>query len=295
MIYLKNKNDLSWEQILIALQKNNKEILYTVWADQTLIFALDTGKVHLFKMDYDAKGNKFRVRLIEGSKMSTEEWDLVAEYVRHWFDLEYSLVDFYAYFQNDPLLRPLLEKYRGLPLIGTPRLYEALTWGIIGQQISLPVAYQIKARFVQKYGQKISYKGKEYWTYPHPGSVQNATLDELASLGLPKTRAQYLANVTEAFLTGKLDERVISRLEFSEAQQLLLSLKGVGPWTAGVALMSSLRFPNVFLTTDAKLLNGLKKLFQTAKRPEQAQLTKLKEVWGAHASHVIFYIWQDAC
>lgn len=292
-IYLKNDNFFSWKQILISLGKNNEEILYSISPDQAVLFALDMKVTQLFKVKHNSKLNKFEVNLIKGKKLSLREWKIVEEYVINWFGLKYSPNKFYEYFCKSRSMKPLIEKYYGLPIIGTPNLYEALTWGIIGQQISMKSAYKIKSRFIKKYGCKIDFNEEEYWIYPKPDIVQNVTVEELSSIGLPKKRAQYLLNVTEAFLSGKIDEGDIRKMEYEEARKLLLSIKGVGPWTAGIVLMSSLHFSNIFLGTDAKLLNGLKKIYRLDSKPDKKLLKKIESIWGDYSSYAMFYMWQD--
>ena len=68
----------------------------------------------------------------------------VANYVRDWFDLNTDLVPFYSMAETDPMLSQAVQSFYGLRNMGIPDLFEALCWGILGQQINLAYAYTLK-------------------------------------------------------------------------------------------------------------------------------------------------------
>ena len=55
-----------------------------------------------------------------------------------------------------------IEQYYGLRTLGIPDLFEALSWGIIGQQINLTYAYTLKRRLVEQFGSYVEWDGRKH-------------------------------------------------------------------------------------------------------------------------------------
>jgi DNA-3-methyladenine glycosylase II len=86
----------------------------------------------------------------------------IASYVREWFDLDTNLSPFYDLAGKDLLLnKPVNENY-GLRNMGIPNLFEALCWGILGQQIKLTYAYTLKRRLVESFGEYVEWEKKKH-------------------------------------------------------------------------------------------------------------------------------------
>ena len=84
----------------------------------------------------------------------------IATYIIEWFDLDNDLTPFYEMANTDPLLKIPAQKFYGLRVIGIPDLFEALCWGVLGQQINLAFAYSLKRQFVESFGDSIEWNGK---------------------------------------------------------------------------------------------------------------------------------------
>ncbi|THG91921.1 hypothetical protein AJ85_00740 [Alkalihalobacillus alcalophilus ATCC 27647 = CGMCC 1.3604] len=69
-------------------------------------------------------------------------------------------------------------------IIGIPDLFEALTWAIIGQQINLTFAYTLKKRFVEHFGESLTFEGDNFWVFPSPEKIISIKVDELRDLQL---------------------------------------------------------------------------------------------------------------
>lgn len=60
-----------------------------------------------------------------------------------------------------------------------PDLFEALSWAIIGQQINLTFAYILKKRFVENFGESLTFKGDTFWLFPNYEKIATISVDEL--------------------------------------------------------------------------------------------------------------------
>lgn len=70
-----------------------------------------------------------------------------------------------------------------------------------------------------------------------PAAVADLGVDRLRALGLSTPKARYVAGIAEAAAAGAIDFDGLSRLGDEEAAAALVSLKGVGPWTASIYLL----------------------------------------------------------
>ena len=77
----------------------------------------------------------------------------------------------------------------------------------------------------------------------------------LRSLGVTRQKAHYCVQVAHAFTNGELDK--IVRMNDEDAHTTLLSIKGVGPWTANIYLLMALRRPDIWPDGDVALATAV--------------------------------------
>lgn len=213
--------------------------------------------------------------------------------VQEWFDLERDLTPFYALADSDPLLREAAMRFYGLRLMGIPDLFEALCWGIIGQQINLAFAYTLKRRLVEAYGKPIDHDGHRYWLFPRPEQIASLSVPDLEPLRMTVKKCEYLISVAEAIASGTLSkERLKEAGSLKEAEKLLTGMRGIGPWTANYAIMRCLRLPDAFPIDDVGLHNAIKHQLGMDRKPTKAELLELSKGWSGWEAYATFYLWR---
>ena len=70
-----------------------------------------------------------------------------------------------------------------------------------------------------------------------PAAVAALGPEGLRALGLSTPKARYIAGIAEAASRGAIDFGGLARLGDDEALAALVTLKGVGPWTASIYLL----------------------------------------------------------
>lgn len=217
----------------------------------------------------------------------------VARYVREWFDLDTDLQPFYELAKDDPLLRQAVQQFGGLRIIGIPDLFEAICWGIIGQQINLSYAYTLKRRLVERFGRQVEWEGKAFWVFPSPETIAALTVNDLQDLRMTTKKCEYMIHVAKLMAEGKLTkQRLASAGDCRQAEKMLLGIRGIGPWTANYVLMRCLRFPDAFPIDDVGLHNAIKHLMGTENKPTKEQLQKLASSWRNWEAYATFYLWR---
>lgn len=177
--------------------------------------------------------------------------------------------------------------------MGIPDLFEALCWGIIGQQINLAFAYTLKRRFVETFGEREEWNGKDYWLFPSPEAVARLAPSDLTGLQMTARKSEYLIGAARLMAEGKLSkERLLAAGGHREAEKLLVGIRGIGPWTANYVLMRCLRFPTALPIEDVGLHNAIKLLLGMDRKPTVEEIRELAKPWAGWESYATFYLWR---
>lgn len=112
----------------------------------------------------------------------------------------------------------------------------------------------------------------------------------LRSMGVTRQKAHYCVQVAEAFTNGHLND--LSKLNDEDAHEKLLSIKGVGPWTANIYLLMALRRPDIWPDGDIALATAVGRLWKINPRPGFVELAKIAERWRPFRSVAARMLWQ---
>ncbi len=238
--------------------------------------------------------NVITIRFL-GDTTPSRKWvrTAIARYVRDWFDLDTDLLPFYELAKTDALLQKAINEFYGLRNIGIPDLFEAICWGIIGQQINLNYAYTLKRRLVENFGRSVECGGEQYWIFPTPHEIASLTVEDLVGLRMTVKKCEYLIGVAQLIVEGKLSKELLLETgDYKKAEKMLVNIRGIGPWTANYVLMRCLRIPSAFPIDDVGLHNAIKYLLGTEKKPTKEEILDLSQAWTNWESYATFYLWR---
>jgi AraC family transcriptional regulator of adaptative response / DNA-3-methyladenine glycosylase II len=156
-----------------------------------------------------------------------------------------------AHLRRDPRLAPLVRRRPGLRLPGSWDGFETAVRAILGQQVSVAAATTLSGRLVAMCGDVFD-GGALTRVFPRPEAVRDAPL---ASIGLPRLRAQALRRLAEEVSAGRLGLDGGEPLE--SLVDALCRLPGIGPWTAHYVAMRAAGEPDAFPGGDLILQRAL--------------------------------------
>tara|TARA_Y100001947_G_scaffold29711_1_gene23231 strand:- start:1597 stop:2235 length:639 start_codon:yes stop_codon:yes gene_type:complete len=185
--------------------------------------------------------------------------------------------------QSDPELIPLLDAFKIQDLQPETDYFKSLTRSIVYQQLSGKAAKTISDRFI------LLYKDK---SYPTPVDVINIDHEKLRSVGLSNSKAQYIKNIAHAFLDNPDTYDSLEKMDDQDIIDTLITIKGVGPWTAQMFLMFTLNRPDVFPVTDLGVQKGFKHYYKLSEMPTPGQMLKKSEQWAPYRTVVSLYFWR---
>ena len=206
--------------------------------------------------------------------------------VRRMFDLNAEPGAIHAVLNRDKVMRKLVTKRPGLRLPGAWCPFELMIRAILGQQISVKGAKTLSGRLVSKYGERVEDSGVAGLTHAFP-TPERLSRVKLNSIGVPLARAEALRGVARAFASGEvvLDPGT----DPAAAYELLVGLKGIGPWTAEYVLMRGLGSPDGFPVDDLGLINALEAL--EGVRYKGKALLERAEAWRPWRAYATLHLW----
>ena len=134
----------------------------------------------------------------------------------------------------------------------TDNPYEFLIHEIIEQMLSVKSAALIYSRFVNLYNGKIT-----------PEIVDKLSFEEIKSIGTATSKVKYIKSITDEVLSGRLDLDELSYLSDDEVKKRLISVYGIGQWTAKMYLLFVLNRPDVLPVEDVAFLQAYEWMYKT--------------------------------
>ncbi len=281
----------SFAETLHYLKRSPLECMHVVEEERVYKLLMIEGRQTIIEVQENEEG-MIQVDFVMDPPNTESAYRKVAKYIVEWFDLETDLRPFYEMAEKDPFLDGLTKSFHGLRVIGVPDLFEALCWSIIGQQVNLPFAYTVKRKFVEAYGKSVEWNGHTFWLFPEPHDIISLKVEDLKQLQFTGRKAEYILGLAEMMANGSLTKESLSE-DRQYAEQKLLSIRGIGPWSAHYVMMRCLRDHSAFPIGDAGLQNALKKLLGREKKPSPEEIRNLFSRWGNWEAYAVFYLWRS--
>ena len=210
--------------------------------------------------------------------------------LRQLFDLDANPGVIEQHLHADQLLANHLHAHPGLRVPGTLDRFELGMRTILGQQVSVAGASTLTARLIQRFGSPCSTPWPELsHHFPLPQHIANLSAADLATIGVPHTRAETLRHFAQFAERGGLDFAPGASLELVLAQ--LQQVPGIGAWSAHYIALRALRFPDAFPAGDL----GLQKAaaWPAPKFSEKA-LHARAQAWSPWRAYAAMALWQGA-
>jgi DNA-3-methyladenine glycosylase II len=153
------------------------------------------------------------------------------------------------------------------PLRRRPGGFEGLAAMIVSQQLSVASAAAIWGRL------------RAAFDPFQPGAVGRARTSTLARIGLSAPKIRTLKAIAAAIDKGAIDLDALGALEADDAHRLLMTLHGVGPWTADVYLLACLGHADAWPAGDLGLQEAARIAFALPARPTTKEMSALAEPW----------------
>jgi DNA-3-methyladenine glycosylase II len=165
------------------------------------------------------------------------------------------------------------------PLRRRPAGFEGLVHIVTFQQISIAAARAIWERMTGVFGTI------------DPAVLAAASDDDFRAAGQSRPKVRTLRAIAGAVIDGSLDLDAVGRLDADAAHAALVTVKGIGPWTADVYLLSCLGHPDAWPAGDIALQAAAGDLLGLGARPDAKAMVLLGERWRPHRAVAARLLW----
>lgn len=178
---------------------------------------------------------------------------------------------------KDPILKKLISSYPIPTFRKSDNFLHDLIKYIIFQQISTKAGNTIYNRFL------------EFHSFKEQNSEFKWEEKDWKKIGLSHQKKSYIENL---FDTNNLE--MINSLscinDSKEIRNLLISLKGIGPWTIDMFLIFSKHDLNIFPKGDLAVINVIKSLYGVDNINDIESIAKK---WHPYQSIATLYLWES--
>jgi DNA-3-methyladenine glycosylase II len=227
-------------------------------------FALSTERFRAFGIDLAnlwhegglhrvVGGREVRIEAAPGG-VDVEPFDqAIRAEVEKLLGAEFMLAPFVAWAAADPVLGPITVRLEGLRPPLAPDPFEALVTSITAQQVSLFAAFAIRSRMIERFGER----GELAHAFPTRARLATAREGELVKLGFSRRKAEYVIGLARS----DVDLHALAALDDDEVRDRIVSLRGLGPWTAEWFLARHLARPRAWPVGDVALRKAVRTLY----------------------------------
>jgi len=182
----------------------------------------------------------------------------------------------------DPIMNRLIAKH-GHCLLAERKFepFHMLANAIISQQLSTKAAATIK----QRVGELV---GVPFQTI----RVLLVSPEKLRGAGLSQAKTRYIRELATHVRDGGLDFNEIVSLDDELVIEKLITVPGIGRWTAEMFLLFGLKRLDVLAIGDAVLQRAARNLYGK-KRKSEALLPRIAEAWRPYRSIASWYLWRS--
>lgn len=195
--------------------------------------------------------------------------------------------------EKDPYMAEAVAFGKGIRILRQDP-WEMLISFILSQNKAIPHIKQCIYNLSEKYGtpiESISNEEKQYYTFPTPEQLSQATEEELRACKIG-FRAPYIRDACRKVMNEEVNLNDLMILSTEEARQKLMTIKGVGPKIADCILLFAYSRSSVF-PTDVWIKRIIEGFYFKGKDMKVEQIQKFaKEYYGnlaGYAQQYLFY------
>ncbi|HSM30052.1 MAG TPA: AlkA N-terminal domain-containing protein [Woeseiaceae bacterium] len=213
----------------------------------------------------------------------------VVQRCREIFDLDAPMQEIARVLSQDAVLARLLRDNPGVRVPGAWDGFELAVRAVLGQQISVKAATTIAGRIVKAYGEPVQSNGFSGLThlFPAPEKLARARFN---NIGITGSRAATLRRLVQAVADGSLSFDVSQ--DPAAFRESLLTIPGIGEWTAQYVAMRALKNPDAFPAADLGLLRAFDGPGRQRLRP--AELEDMSQAWRPWRAYAALLLWSPA-
>ncbi|HEY9047760.1 MAG TPA: hypothetical protein VIN08_17760 [Ohtaekwangia sp.] len=180
---------------------------------------------------------------------------------------------------SDPDLKLILDTYGYPPMWTRKNTFETLIHIILEQQVSLASALAALNKLRERIG-KVT-----------PENLLALTDEELKACYFSRQKTVYARALAEAIVSKRFSLKALQKLPDTEVRQSIVSLKGLGNWSADIYLMFVLNRLDIFPLGDLAAINALKEVKKLPAHTSKEDILPVTTLWQPHRTVATMILW----
>jgi DNA-3-methyladenine glycosylase II len=193
---------------------------------------------------------------------------------------------FYRRAKKDPVIGPLVRRFRGMKPIRPATLFEMMVDAVIEQQISLAAARRIRARLVERFGEMKA----GLWSFPGPEALAQAPLEAIRACGLSGRKAEYISGLAGKVVDESFDPDGLQGMSDDEVRSTISEIRGFGRWSADYILIRGLGRPDAVPADDLAVRTIVGKYLGKGSRLTAEQVEERLRPFVPFRGLAVFYL-----
>jgi DNA-3-methyladenine glycosylase II len=191
--------------------------------------------------------------------------------------------------KRDRVMRKLITDFGQARLHSRRDAFTTLARSIIGQQISVKAAQTVWGKLLGLMEQP-----KDDIRIALPvDKVVSLPADVMRSAGLSARKVEYLSDLALHFAEGRLHVDQWTEMEDEAIIEELISIRGIGRWTAEMFLIFHLMRANVLPLDDLGLIKAISSNYFSGEPVSRAEAREIADAWAPFRTVGTWYLWRS--
>jgi DNA-3-methyladenine glycosylase II len=288
-------------QDFLEFHQRDKQMLAEIVGERSLQKGLFWHEMpSVLRLDFVKSRVDIQLHIDQGRKKTRTDEHLIQlqQLVQHMLGLNQPVQEFEKQFNSHHQLGAIIKQQTGLRVPQSATPFEALSWAITGQQISVHAAISLRRKLILCTGVQHS---SGIWCYPGARELANTNEDTLRQNGFSQTKASTLINLAQQVCNGTLpldtwlnDYWQGGKLDTTAIYTALINLRGIGPWTVNYALLRGFGWLDGSLQGDVAVRNQLQHLLNLEEKPDEKAAMKWLDQFSPWRALIAAHVWKSA-
>ncbi len=181
----------------------------------------------------------------------------------------------------DPVMGRLIEEHAPAAMVCRGNAFTTCARAIVGQQISVKAAASVWSRVLERFPSLT------------PTALVSAAPSMFEGLGLSARKVEYLRALAAHFYGQSNLEHALRHDDDSQVIARLTEIRGVGRWTAEMALIFALGRPDVFPLADLGVQKAIACHYRHGKAITTKTAERIARPWRPYRTVATWYLWRS--
>ncbi len=179
-----------------------------------------------------------------------------------------------------PIMASLISDYPDGSMVSRGDAFFTLMRSIVGQQISVKAADAVWGRLEAKVKPMT------------PQKVLRVRDTTLRSVGLSSQKVVYCKELARYFAQPHVSPEYFHGLSDKDVIRELVSIKGIGVWSAEMFLLFHLQRPDIYPLQDIGMIKALERYYASGKKLSKDEIILYGERFRPYRSVATWYLWR---